>query len=543
MAKKLRVVIAQLNLLVGDLEGNLQKHIQAAKGARDLYKADLIVFPELSLTGYPPEDLLFRKDFIEGANHKLQQFKEAVSDIYCIVGHPHASEQGLLNACSCIYNGSILGRYAKQHLPNYAVFDEYRYFVPGNASCVIQVRGIPVGLVICEDLWFPGPVQQAATQGARLVLSPNASPFEIGKHEKRALILSKRAKLNRLPLVYANQVGAQDGLIFDGGSMVIDESGQLCQLAGFYHEVLHPIDFDISSTGAHVGPIPYVLPNNEEKLYKSLVLGVRDYVEKNHFPGVLIGASGGIDSALTLAIAVDALGPERVSAIFMPSPFTAEASRAGAAQIAQKLGVRLETLDIEASFNSFLKTLAPAFAGKKADVTEENIQARCRGVLLMALANKRGGIVLTTGNRSELAVGYTTIYGDMAGGFAVLMDVPKTMVYQLARYRNQLSPVIPEETFTRAPSAELAFNQKDEDSLPPYPVLDKILGLYLNQEKGPEEIIALGFDKDLVDKIIRLIARNEYKRRQAPVGVRLNYKSFGKDRRYPITSGFEVKGK
>lgn len=538
MAKKLRIIIAQLNFLVGDLEGNLEKHIQAAKTARDLYKADVIVFPELSLTGYPPEDLLLRKNFIERANQKLQAFKAAVSDIYCVLGHPHSSEQGLLNACSLIYNDAILGRYAKQYLPNYDVFDEHRYFVPGSASCVVPIRGIPVGLVICEDLWHSGPVQQAATQGARLILSPNASPFEKDKHEKRLAVLSKRAKLNRLPIVYANQVGAQDGIIFDGGSMVLDAKGHLCQLAGFFHEVLHPIDFDINTTETRVESIPFSLPNKEEGLYKSLVLGVRDYVEKNHLPGVILGISGGIDSALTLAIAVDALGPKRVSAIFMPSPYTLASSHVNAAEIAENLGVCLETLAIEPSFNSFLTTLAPAFGGKAADVTEENLQARCRGVLLMALANKRGGIVLTTSNRSELAVGYTTLYGDMAGGFAVLMDVPKTRVYDLARYRNQLSPVIPLDTLTRPPSAELALNQKDEDSLPLYPVLDNILDLYLNQEKGAQEIIALGFDPAIVAKVIRLISFNEYKRRQAAIGVRLNYKSFGKDRRYPITSGF-----
>ncbi len=539
MAKKLRVVIAQLNLLVGDLAGNLQKHIQAAKTARDQYQADLIVFPELSLTGYPPEDWLLRKSFIDAAHHSLQQLKDAVPDIYCVVGHPHATEAGLLNACSLIYNGTILGRYAKQHLPNYDVFDEYRYFIPGNASCVLPVRGIPVGFVICEDLWQPGPAQQAATQGARLIISPNASPFESDKHERRVAVLAKRAKLNRLPIVYANQVGGQDELVFDGGSMVVDESGRLRQIAGFYSEVLHPVDFDISSTETKVDYLPFQLPNEDEKLYKTLVLGLRDYVEKNRFPGVLLGVSGGIDSALALALAVDALGPKRVGAVCMPSRYTADLSKEDAQRVTQNLGVEMQTIDIETVYKSFLSSLAPAFTGKNADVTEENLQSRCRGVLLMALSNKSGRIVLTTGNRSELAVGYATIYGDMAGGFDVLKDLPKTRVYQLARYRNQLSPAIPESTLTRAPTAELAPNQKDEDSLPPYSILDKILDLYLNQEKGLEEIIALGFEKETVEKIIRLIARSEYKRRQAPIGVRLNYKSFGKDRRFPITSGFK----
>lgn len=539
MAKKLRVVIAQLNLLVGDVEGNLQKHLQAAKNAREIFKADVIVFPELSLTGYPPEDLLFRKAFIEASQQALNQYKEACPDIYSVIGHPHPTEQGLLNASSLVHNGTILGRYAKQHLPNYEVFDEYRYFIPGNAPCVLPIRGIPVGIVICEDLWQPGPVQQAATQGARLILSPNASPFEINKHEMRVSTLHKRAKLNRLPIIYANQFGGQDELIFDGGSMVVDEEGRVCQLAGFQGEVLHPVDLEISSTHTKVDRLPIYLPQAEEKIYSALVLGVRDYVEKNHFPGVIIGVSGGIDSALTLAIAVDALGPERVSAVYMPSRYSADISSEDAAALANNLKVKLETLSIEPVFKNFLETLSASFAGKKADVTEENIQSRCRAILLMALSNKTGRMILTTGNRSEMAVGYATIYGDMAGGFAVLKDVPKTLVYRLAEYRNQIAPVIPERSITRPPTAELAFNQLDEDSLPPYPILDKILELYLNEEKGLEEISTQGFDREIVAKVIRLISRNEYKRRQAAVGVRINLKSFGKDRRYPITSGFK----
>jgi NAD+ synthase (glutamine-hydrolysing) len=539
MSKKLRVVIAQLNLLVGDLEGNLKKHLEAAKAARDLFKADLIVFPELSLTGYPPEDLLLRKSFIEAAQQSLQQFKEAISDIYCLVGHPKSSEEGLLNACSLIYNGTILGSYAKQHLPNYDVFDECRYFIPGKTSCVLPVNGIPLGLVICEDLWQTGPVQAAVTQGARLILSPNASPFESDKHERRVAALAKQAQANHIPIIYANQVGGQDELVFDGGSMVVDERGRLCQLAGFNQEVLHPIDFDFSDTETKVTTIPFHVMNEEEKLYKTLVLGLRDYVEKNHFSGALLGVSGGIDSALTLALAVDALGPERVHAVFMPSRHTLPISKEEAEALSKNVGVQLTTLDLETTYKSFLTTLAPVFEGKKTDVTEENLQSRCRGVLLMALSNKSGHIVLTTGNRSEMAVGYATIYGDMAGGFAVLKDVPKTMVYKLAHYRNQLSPVIPERTIQREPTAELAPNQKDEDSLPPYELLDQILELYLNQEKGLEEIVAHGFDRELVKRIIQLIQRNEYKRRQAATGVRLNYKAFGKDRRYPITSGFK----
>lgn len=539
MAKNLRVLIAQLNLLVGDLEGNLQKHLKAAKAAHEVYKADVIVFPELSLTGYPPEDLLLRKAFIEEAHQALLRFKDEVKDIYCVVGHPHATEQGLLNACSLIHNGAILGRYAKQHLPNYDVFDEARYFIPGSAPCVLPIRGIPVGLVICEDLWQQGPVQQAATQGARLILSPNASPFEQDKHERRVATLAKRAKMNRLPIVYVNQYGGQDELVFDGGSMVIDQEGRLQQLVGFQAEVLHPVDITINSSEITVPAMPIQLPNQNEKFYNTLVLGLRDYVNKNGFPGVLVGVSGGIDSALVLALAVDALGAERVSAVYMPSRYSADISTEDAKALAANLKVSLDILSIEPAYKTFLESLQPAFAGKKADVTEENIQSRCRAILLMALSNKTGRIVLTTGNRSELAVGYATIYGDMAGGYAVLKDVPKTLVYRLAAYRNLLEPVIPERTLTRAPTAELAPNQKDQDSLPPYEDLDQILELYLNQERSLEEITAQGFSKDLVGRVIQMIRRNEYKRRQAPVGTRLNYKSFGKDRRYPITSGYK----
>jgi len=539
MAKKLRIVIAQLNLPVGDLEGNLQKHLEAAQQARDLYKADIIVFPELSLTGYPPEDLLLRKDFIVSTQQYLHTLRDNIKDIHCLVGHPHATEQGLLNACSLIYNGTILGRYAKQHLPNYTVFDEYRYFIPGNATCVIPIRGIPVGVVICEDLWQPGPVQQAATQGARIILSPNASPFELDKHEQRVATLSKRAKLNRLPIIYANQIGGQDELIFDGDSMVIDEQGQVRQLVGFTQEALHPVDIEVSSTETKIETIPFHLANTEEMVYRYLVMGVRDYIEKNHFPGAIIGVSGGIDSALTLAIAVDALGTRRVTPVYLPSRYNADISQEDASHLCQNLGLNLLTLSIENCYESFLKTLTPIFKDQTVNVTEENLQSRCRGVLLMALSNKTGRLVLTTGNRSEMAVGYATLYGDMAGGFAVLKDAPKTLVYRLAQHRNLLSPVIPERTLTRAPTAELAPNQKDEDTLPSYSQLDPILDLYLNQEKSLDEIVQQGFNPEVVAKIIRMISRNEYKRRQAPVGIRLNFKSFGKDRRYPITSGYK----
>lgn len=538
MAKKLRIVIAQLNLLVGDIEGNLKKHLEAAQKAKDIYQADVIVFPELSLTGYPPEDLLLREDFLTSSAQALNQLKEQISDIYCVIGHPHVIKQGLLNACSLIHNGKILGCYGKQHLPNYDVFDEYRYFIPGNSPCVLPVKDIPVGLIICEDLWRAEPIQQAVEQGARLIIAINASPYEQQKYERRVAILNKQAKAHRIPIIYANQIGGQDELIFDGCSMAVDEEGNVKQLTGFATEVLHPVDIEITKQKTRIDAIPFHKPCQEEKIYNALVMGVRDYIQKNRFPGVIVGVSGGIDSALTLAIAADALGENRVQAVFMPSRYTADISREDAYAVAKALRVPIETIPIEEPYQSFLNILTPIFKNLRPDVTEENIQSRCRAIILMAISNKTGCIVLTTGNRSEMAVGYATLYGDMSGGFAVLKDVLKTDVYKLAQYRNRLAPVIPERTITRPPTAELRFDQKDEDTLPPYPLLDKILMLYLNEGKSIKEIAALGIDQATINKVVNMIARNEYKRKQAPIGVRLQYKSFGKDRRYPITSGW-----
>ena len=422
MAKKLRIVMAQLNFTVGDIEGNLQKHIHSAIRARDELAADVIVFPELGIGGYPAEDLYLRPDFIQREQQALQQFMAEVTGIHCVVGHTYTNNQHLLNACSLIYNGMIVGRYAKQHLPNYGVFDEDRYFVPGNSTCVVPIQGILVGLVVCEDLWVPGPTQQAAAHGARLILSPNASPFEIDKHEQRLAVLSKRAKHNLVPIVYVNNLGGQDELLFDGGSMVINEEGNIAQFAGFFKETLHPVDIDISPANTKITiSTPLEFPSNDEKIYEALVLALRDYIEKNKLRDVLIGVSGGIDSALTLAIAVDALGKDRVKAIVMPSRYTADISLEDADALIKNLGVASEVISIEPVYKSFLETLAPSssFAGKRPDVTEENIQARCRAVILMAHSNKTGALVLTTGNRSEMAVGYCTLYGDMAGGFAV----------------------------------------------------------------------------------------------------------------------------
>jgi NAD+ synthase (glutamine-hydrolysing) len=537
MSKKLRIVLAQTNLMVGDISGNLIKLIGAAKSARDALSADIIVFPELSITGYPPEDLLLRKAFIDAATEALYEFKEQVHDIYCVVGHPYATEQGLYNACSVIHNGAILGRYAKQHLPNYGVFDEDRYFKPGATSCVVTILGIPVGITICEDLWFDQPVKQAMKLGARLILAPNASPYEIDKHAQRQLILTKRSTTNNVPIIYNNCVGGQDELVFDGGSMVTDATGKLCQHAGFFKEVLLPVDIEITNIKTQIVTAPISLPSEEEQIYQALKLGLKDYIYKNNFSGVLIGVSGGIDSALTLALAVDALGKDRVSAILMPSRYTSDISREDALALIKNLGVEYQEISIELVFTCLQQALH--LSSEASDITQQNLQARCRGVILMALSNQTGHIVLSTSNRSEMAVGYSTLYGDMVGGFAVLKDVPKTLVYRLTNYRNQIDFVIPQRIIDRAPTAELAPDQKDEDSLPPYAVLDQILALYLDQEQSVEDIIAQGWDRDIVEKVVNLIHKSEYKRRQAPVGTRINHKSFGKDRRYPITSGFK----
>jgi NAD+ synthase (glutamine-hydrolysing) len=539
MVKKLRIVLAQLNLHVGDIEGNLRKHMAAVERAKTEFHADIIVFPELSLTGYPAEDLLLRPDFIEQAHAASQEMLAKVQDIYCVFGSPHQTPQGLQNTCSLIHNGRLLGRYAKQILPNYGVFDEQRYFAPGRTTCVIPIEGIPVGILICEDLWHSGPLQQAAHHGARVILAPNASPFEIEKHEQRVALLAHATKENHLPIAYVNCIGGQDDLIFDGGSMVVDEQGHIAKLANFFAETLLPIDIAITPTTSHITPHPISIPTQAERIYQSLILGVRDYIAKNHFTSVLVGVSGGIDSALTLTIAVDALGKEKVHAVFMPSRYSADISKEEAVTLAKNLDVPLQIISIESTYQAFLNLLAPAFTDKSVDITEQNIQARCRAIILMALSNKFGHLVLTTGNRSEMAVGYATLYGDMAGGFAVLKDVPKTLVYQLAAYRNQHNTVIPQRTIERAPTAELAPHQKDEDSLPPYPVLDAILNLYLNHAQSAADIIAQNFDPAIVHKVIALIRKNEYKRRQSAIGTRINHFAFGRDRRYPVTSGFK----
>lgn len=549
MTQKLKIVLAQLNLTVGDIKGNLQKHIDAANKARDEHQADIIIFPELSITGYPPEDLLLRESFVREAMAAVEVLTHGVTDIYMLFGHPYPGKNGLLNSCSLVKDGVVLGHYAKQYLPNYGVFDEDRYFVPEKDSCVIDIKGTPIGLIICEDAWQTKPITRIAEQGANLILCINASPFVTDKHERRIATLSHQALAANCSIIYVNQIGGQDELIFDGGSMVIDDKGALTHFAGFFNETLMPVELLISAKKkSMLGTIiskslsalgisnKIDIPNKINRTYEALVLGVRDYVNKNNFPGVLVGVSGGIDSALTLAIAVDALGKDRVHAVTMPSPYTADISNEDARQIADNLGVKLDTISINAPYKAFLDTLTPDHLDSTMDVTHENIQARCRAILLMALSNKTGNLVLTTGNRSEMAVGYCTLYGDMAGGFAPLKDVPKMLVYELAHYRNTISKRIPLRTIERAPSAELSPNQKDEDTLPPYSELDSILEAYLNNGSNINDIVASGHERDTVTKIVNMIRKNEYKRKQAAIGPRINHKSFGKDWRYPATN-------
>lgn len=534
--------MVQMNPLVGDIPGNTQKLIsEARRGIRD-FAADLIVFPELVLTAYPPEDLLLRPSLDKRINTALRQIEEAQLPAWLVVGYPGREEGRLYNMLALIHEGKCLATYRKQCLPNYQVFDEKRYFEAGDESCIFSIKNIPVAFTICEDLWEPGPMHDAVEQGAGLMININGSPYHKDKVERRLEVMQQRISEGGIPLVYVNQVGAQDELVFDGASMALDAGGKLCAMAPLYEEAMLPVDCELDDEGK-VTLQPTVtnpLPDREEGIYQALVLGLKDYVEKNGFPGVVLGLSGGIDSALTLAIAVDALGADRVHAVMMPYAYTSEMSLQDAELEAEKLGVNYRVLPIEDIYNSFMLALREEFAGSEPDISEQNIQARSRGVLLMAISNKKHLLVLTTGNKSELAVGYSTLYGDMAGGFDVLKDVPKMLVYQLARYRNTLEEVIPPRVIERPPSAELAPGQVDEDNLPPYPLLDQILELYIEKDLSAEAIISQGFDKQTVEKVIQLVDRNEHKRRQAPIGIRISERGFGRDRRYPITSGWKL---
>ncbi|MGD9000296.1 MAG: NAD+ synthase [Granulosicoccaceae bacterium] len=539
MADRLRIVMAQLDLVVGDVEGNTDRILAATARARDELAADAVVFPELSLTGYPPEDLLLRPGLIFASLHGLERLKRDIQGIDVIVGYPLEESGGLYNAASLIRDGQIITTCHKQHLPNYSVFDEMRYFVAGKpAACIADIKGVPVGITICEDIWSPEPVAQAKAAGAQLVVNLNASPYHLQKRGEREAVVGERARDNNLPVIYVNLVGGQDELVFDGGSFVVDAQGKVTQHAPAWQEELYLVELDVTDTVVPKPALIAPVESDEASAYGALVTGVRDYVNKNGFAGVVIGLSGGIDSALTLAIAADAIGAERITGISMPSRYTADMSIEDARLQAERLGVAFHIIPIEHNFSSFLESLAPLFEGLPVDTTEENIQARCRGVILMAVANKKRNIVLTTGNKSEMSVGYATLYGDMAGGFDVLKDVPKLLVYRIARYVNRDKEIIPQRVIERPPSAELAPDQKDIDSLPPYEVLDPILEMYVEQDHSLEEIVAAGFDQDTVARVIRMVDRNEYKRRQAPPGVRITRRAFGRDRRYPITSGY-----
>ncbi|MGQ9660315.1 MAG: NAD+ synthase [Thermochromatium sp.] len=527
-----------MNPLVGDLVGNAERLIAAVRRARG-QGIELLVCPELVLTGYPPEDLLLRPEFIARVEATLDRLRSEIQGITLVLGYPRASVGGLFNVAGVIRDGTLIAEYAKQHLPNYGVFDEKRYFQSGKGATVFEQGGLRFGLSVCEDIWWEEPTREAAEAGAQVLLNLNASPFHIGKLAERETLVARRARTHGLTILYVNLVGGQDELVFDGASFVVAPDGQITHRAGAFTETMLALELNAAGVPVQGGtePLPE-WPDEEEMIYQALVLGVRDYVRKNGFEGAILGLSGGIDSALTLAIAVDALGAERVEAVLMPSRYTADMSTEDALEQARRLGVTSRIIPIEPAFQSFLDLLEPVFAGQPADVTEENIQARCRGLILMAISNKSGRILLTTGNKSEMAVGYATLYGDMAGGFAPIKDVPKTLVYRLARYRNGRSPVIPERVIQRAPSAELRPNQTDQDSLPPYDLLDAILRHYIEDDESVDAIVARGYPADVVRHVARLVDRNEYKRRQAPPGVRISQRAFGRDRRYPITNGF-----
>jgi NAD+ synthase (glutamine-hydrolysing) len=539
MKNNIYITAAQINTIVGDVKGNAKKIISASLYARDKQQADLIVFPETTLTGYPPEDLLLRSELYKHIKIALKQIQTKVKNIRIILGLPTKEQNKCFNTAVLIYNGKIRARYHKQHLPNYGVFDDKRYFAAGTKSCTINIKNIRIAITICADIWDKEPMRIAKKARAQLMISINASPFDIRKYQRREQALKSRAREGKMPIVYVNAVGGQDEVVFDGGSMVVNTQGKVTQRAPFFTEDLMLIDI---VTVPKLHPIKRRLPlvrNTEELVYQALVLGVRDYVEKNNFRGVIISVSGGIDSALTLAIAVDALGKDRVETIYLPSRHSSSLSEQITKEEAKTLGVKLDVISIEPVFKACLNNLPKKWNKLPKDSTEENIQARCRAIMLMAFSNKKNLLVLSTGNKSEMAVGYATLYGDMVGGFCVLKDVPKTLIYRLAKYRNKISLVIPQAAITRVPTAELAPHQKDSDNLPVYPILDTIIERYIELNQTVDKITAAGFDRTTVIKVVKMIKHSEYKRRQAPPGVKITTNAFGRERRYPITSKFD----
>ncbi|GKS60429.1 NAD+ synthase [Nitrospira sp.] len=586
-----RIAMAQMNPTVGDLTGNLAAIERWIKEARKA-NADLVAFPELGLTGYPPEDLLLKPRFIEDTRLALEKLIPQCRDLAVVVGYvgqelePSASSRravslpsgrgALYNAAAVIVNGQLVTVYAKQHLPNYGVFDENRYFMPGSRVPVLMLNGTCLGVNICEDIWLPeGPTKAQAAAGAEIIVNINASPFHMGKSRQREQMLATRARDHHVIVTYTNIVGAQDELVFDGNSVILDQTGEVIARAKAFEEDFLLADVNAQPVGRgrigqgsrkaamgrrHVGVERLLLPSTQPasvkrprlvaaqtplltplaEVYRALVVGVRDYVRKNGFRRVVIGVSGGVDSALTATIAADALGPGNVLALFMPSPYTSEESHEDVAALARRLGIECRSLPITQVFEAYRKSLASSFEGCQSDVTEENLQARIRGNLLMAFSNKFGHLVLTTGNKSEMSVGYATLYGDMAGGFAVIKDVPKTLVYELARMRNEheANPVIPKRILDRPPTAELRPDQRDEDSLPPYAVLDPILKAYVEDDCSVDEMVGMGFARDTVEHVVAQVDRSEYKRRQAPVGIKITHRGLGKDRRMPITNRY-----
>ena len=539
MTTALKLALAQANFCVGDIAGNCRAIVDlAARARRD--GADVVVMPELAITGYPPEDLLFRPGLHTRVEAALATVAREVTGIHLVLGYPEPDGDKLYNSCMVLRDGVKLANYRKQQLPNYAVFDEKRYFTPGEHAVVVEVKGVRMGLSICEDIWTPTTAAQARAAGAEFICNINASPYHLRKAPERIAAVRAAVAAGGIPIAYVNTVGGQDELVFDGGSFALGADGGRCAQAPAFEEFLLPLEVQRGAQGVTLrGPQHALPPSDEAEVYAALVLGIRDYIAKNRFQGCVLGLSGGIDSALTLALAVDALGAERVMAVSMPSRYTADMSIDDAREQARAQGCEFHVVPIEAPVGAFGEVLTPLLAGRDAGVAAENIQARARGVILMAVSNASGRMVLTTGNKSEMAVGYATLYGDMAGGFAPLKDIPKLLVYRLANWRNAQSPVIPPRVIERPPSAELRPDQKDSDSLPPYEVLDPILERYIEHDLTPHQIAAQGFDLAQVKRVAALVDRNEYKRRQAAPGVRVSSRAFGRDRRFPITSRYD----
>jgi NAD+ synthase (glutamine-hydrolysing) len=540
VSESLKVALAQIDLLVGDVQGNTQRIVDTTRHAHTELSADLVVFPELALSGYPPEDLLFHRGFRRQIETGLERIRREIGTASAVVGYPEYSGRDIYNSAALITGGGIAANHRKSELPNYKVFDEKRYFRAGAQPTVVERQGLRVGLLVCEDIWGPEAAQMARSAGAELLIVSNASPYEIHKQREREQIVAEHVREVNLPVVYVNRVGGQDELVFDGNSFVMDAGGNLMARAPAFSEGVFLAEFRRDPKGG-VAPLGgEIAPelSDEESVYRALVLGVHDYVTKHGFPGVVIGLSGGVDSALTLAIAVDAIGAARVHAVMMPSRYTSSMSLEDASLQARLLGVKYSHISIEGMFEATLAALKDEFAGKPADTAEENIQSRCRMLILMGISNKTGKMLLTTGNKSEMAVGYATLYGDMAGGFAPIKDCSKLLVYRLAAYRNARGRVIPARVIERPPSAELRPDQKDSDALPPYEVLDPILEAFIEEDLSVDEIVARGFDRATVGRVLDLVKRNEYKRRQAPPGVRVSRRAFGRDWRYPITNGY-----